>query len=63
MWNIKIYVPCCEFLYEKNNPHIKWEWKVEIKRDDGKYIVPLRLLFERSGLYETTTKKEKNKRH
>lgn len=56
IWNIKTYVKYCDFMYEEN-PHINWDWKVEIQKDTGIYIVNLVDLFSGNGLFDKQYKK------
>ena len=44
IWNIKSVSDCCWFNYEKRH-NVKWDWKVEIVTDIGRYIYPLYHLY------------------
>lgn len=55
IWNVKTKSDCCWFDYEKDKS-IKWEWKVEIINDTGRYILKLGDLFT-MGLYDDKGKK------
>lgn len=55
IWNVKTIVSDGWFSYEKNC-HICWEWKVEIINNEGKYVLPLSLLYN-LGLYDRNGKR------